>query len=400
MEHSILKERENKFLFNTYARYPIEIKRGQGTKLYDFNGKEYTDLLAGIAVCNLGHANMEIGKAISEQAKKLVHVSNLFYTKEQIDLAEKLINTTSHMSKVFFCNSGAEANEACIKLARRYFKNIKNQDKFETITLEGSFHGRTFATMSATGQEKIKEGFEPLVPGFVHAKPNDLKDIEGKINNKTAAIMIEVIQGEGGIRPLEIDFVKGIEELCKLKGLLFIVDEIQTGIGRTGKMWGFEHYNVKPHIISCAKALANGLPIGAMMATEEVAKAFGPGTHATTFGGGPVVCMAALKVLEIIFRDNLIDRAKKIGEFALSEFKRLQDKYPRLIKEVRGIGLMLGIELTPGVDAKKVFDTIIDKGFIVNLTQGSTLRLLPPLIIKEEEIKAFSNTLDDILSKL
>ncbi len=400
MEHSILKERENKFLFNTYARYPIEIKMGQGTKLYDFNGKEYTDLLAGIAVCNLGHANMEIAKAISEQAKKLVHVSNLFYTKEQIDLAEKLINTTPHMSKVFFCNSGAEANEACIKLARRYFKNIKNQDKFEIITLEGSFHGRTFATMSATGQEKIKEGFEPLVPGFVHAKPNDLKDIEGKINNKTAAIMIEVIQGEGGIRPLEIDFVKGIEELCKLKGLLFIVDEIQTGIGRTGKMWGFEHYNVKPHIISCAKALANGLPIGAMMATEEVAKAFGPGTHATTFGGGPVVCMAALKVLEIIFRDNLIDRAKKIGGFALSEFKRLQDKYPRLIKEVRGIGLMLGIELTPEVDAKKVFDTIIDKGFIVNLTQGSTLRLLPPLIIEEEEIKAFSNTLDDILSKL
>ena len=400
MEHSILKERENKFLFNTYARYPIEIKMGQGTKLYDFNGKEYTDLLAGIAVCNLGHANMEIAKAISDQAKRLVHVSNLFYTKEQIDLAEKLINTTPHMSKVFFCNSGAEANEACIKLARRYFKNIKNQDKFEIITLEGSFHGRTFATMSATGQEKIKEGFEPLVPGFVHAKPNDLKDIEGKINNKTAAIMIEVIQGEGGIRPLEIDFVKGIEELCKLKGLLFIVDEIQTGIGRTGKMWGFEHYNVKPHIISCAKALANGLPIGAMMATEEVAKAFGPGTHATTFGGGPVVCMAALKVLEIIFRDNLIDRAKKIGGFALSEFKRLQDKYPKLIKEVRGIGLMLGIELTPEVDAKKVFDTIIDKGFIVNLTQGSTLRLLPPLIIDEEEIKAFSNSLDDILSKL
>ena len=400
MEYSILKERENKFLFNTYARYPIEIKRGQGTKLYDFNGKEYTDLLAGIAVCNLGHANMEIAKAISEQAKKLVHVSNLFYTKEQIDLAEKLINTTPHMSKVFFCNSGAEANEACIKLARRYFKKIKNQEKFEIITLEGSFHGRTFATMSATGQEKIKEGFEPLVPGFVHAKPNDLKDIEGKINNKTAAIMIEVIQGEGGIRPLKRDFVKGIEDLCKLKGLLFIVDEIQTGIGRTGKMWGFEHYNVKPHIISCAKALANGLPIGAMMATEEVAKAFGPGTHATTFGGGPVVCRAALKVLEIIFRDNLIDRAKKIGEFALSELKRLQDKYPTLIKEVRGIGLMLGIELTPEVDAKKVFDTIIDKGFIVNLTQGSTLRLLPPLIIEEEEIKAFSNTLDDILSNL
>ncbi len=391
---------EKDVIFNTYARYPICISHGAGSRLFSFDGKKYLDLLAGIAVCGLGHANEEIKQAISNQASKLIHVSNLFYTKEQVELAKKLVATTDHLKKVFFCNSGAEANEAAIKLARRYMQKIKNQERYEIITLEESFHGRTYATMSATGQERIKDGFSPLVPGFLHAKINDIEDVKRKVSKNTAAIMIEVVQGEGGVKPLDKKFVQDLYKLCLEEDIIFIVDEIQTGMGRTGKWWAFQHYGVKPHIITSAKALANGLPIGCMMATAEISKGFSLGSHATTFGGGPLVCAAALKVLEIIKRDNLIENARKIGNFALSLLNKLKEENSHLIKEVRGLGLMIGIEIVDDEKAKKIFNALLDNGIIVNLTQQKILRLLPPLIITQQEISYFVDTLAKILKKI
>ncbi len=391
---------EKDVIFNTYARYPICISHGAGSRLFSFDGKKYLDLLAGIAVCGLGHANEEIKQAISNQASKLIHVSNLFYTKEQVELAKKLVATTDHLKKVFFCNSGAEANEAAIKLARRYMQKIKNQERYEIITLEESFHGRTYATMSATGQERIKDGFSPLVPGFLHAKINDIEDVKRKVSKNTAAIMIEVVQGEGGVKPLDKKFVQDLYKLCLEEDIIFIVDEIQTGMGRTGKWWAFQHYGVKPHIITSAKALANGLPIGCMMATAEISKGFSLGSHATTFGGGPLVCAAALKVLEIIKRDNLIENAREIGNFALSLLNKLKEENSHLIKEVRGLGLMIGIEIVDDEKAKKIFNALLDNGIIVNLTQQKILRLLPPLIITQQEISYFVDTLAKILKKI
>jgi len=398
IEFTTLKNREENVLFNTYLRYPIAICRGSGTKLYDFKGKEYTDLLAGIAVCNLGHSHPELIEVICEQAKKLIHVSNLFYTEEQLELAEKLLSF-GPFEKVFFCNSGAEANEAAIKLARRYMQKIRGEHRYEIITLEGSFHGRTLATLSATGQEKVKDGFSPLVPGFKTVKINNLAELEKEVTQHTAAVMIELIQGEGGIRPLDPEYIYGISEICKKYKILLIIDEIQTGMGRTGKMWAFQHYSITPDIITCAKALANGLPMGAMMATEEVAKGFGPGTHATTFGGGPLVSKVALKVLEILQRDKLILRADEIGKYSLKLFENLRQNFPDLIKQVRGKGLMIGIELDPKLDAKHIFQTLLSRGFILNLTQERVLRLLPPLIISKEEISDFCDELKKVITK-
>lgn len=400
MSCSEIISKEKELIFNTYARYPICISHGIGNKLFDINGKEYLDMLSGIAVCNLGHANEEIRETISNQASKLLHVSNLFYTKEQIDLAKELLATTDHLKKVFFCNSGAEANEAAIKLARRYMQKVKNQERYEIITLEGSFHGRTYATMSATGQEKIKDGFSPLVPGFLHAKTNNIEDIRGKVSEKTAAIMIEVVQGEGGVRPLDKKFVLELYNLCISEGLILIVDEIQTGMGRTGKWWGFQHYGIKPHIVTCAKALANGLPMGCMMSTEEISKGFSPGAHATTFGGGPLVCSAALKVLEIIKRDNLLEHVTKVGEYTLFLLNDLKKQYVHVIKEVRGLGLMIGIEIVDEKTASNIFNLLLEKGIIVNLTQQKILRLLPPLTITKQEISYFVSVLEKIIANL
>ncbi len=399
MNHKDLMELEQEVLFDTYSRYPIAVKKGKGTKLYDFDGKEYTDLLAGIAVCNLGHCHPEITEAICDQAKSLVHVSNLFYTKEQLEFGWALLST-GDFQKVFFCNSGAEANEAAIKLARRYMQKVKGEFRYEIITLEGSFHGRTLATLTATGQDKVKEGFFPLPHGFVHAKINNLEDIKRKISDKTAAVMIEVIQGEGGIKPLDRDYVKGIYEICQKHDILLIIDEIQTGMGRTGKMWAYEHYDIHPDIITCAKAIANGLPMGAMMSTKKVAQGFGPGSHATTFGGGPILSRVGTKVIEIIKRDKLINRAEELGNYLLRILNDLKKRLPGLINEVRGKGLMIGIELNDKIDANRVFKELISRGYILNLTQGNVLRLLPPLIISKEELDEFSNTLEIVLKEV
>ncbi|SKA73240.1 aspartate aminotransferase family protein [Desulfobaculum bizertense] len=390
-----LKERDLHSICNTYARYPLAISKAQGVHLYDSEGKEYVDLLAGIAVSNLGHANQEILQALVEQWNTVDHVSNLFHQEWQIELAEQLLGTCD-ADKVFFCNSGAEANEAALKLARRYMHTVAGRDAHEIITLDGSFHGRTLATLTATGQAKVKEGFDPLPEGFKTVPFMDMDALRDAISDKTAAIMVELIQGERGVRPLSQGYVDELVALCKEKQILLIVDEVQTGLGRTGKYWAHQHYGITPDIFTTAKPLANGLPMGAMFAREDIAKAFSFGSHGTTFGGGPIVCAVAKKVLEIMERDQICEHAAKTGEYALSLFADIQKRHPEKVAEVRGLGLIMAVELSfPG---QEIWEKLLEAGFICNLTQGNILRLLPPLIIDKTELERFAKELEALLA--
>jgi len=399
---NILKERTSASIMNTYGRYPLALAKGQGCALFDLDGREYLDLLAGIAVAGLGHCHPEITRAISDQAATLVHVSNLFFTKPQVDLAEALLATwpEGKDGKVFFCNSGAEANEGAIKLARRYMRKVKKEDRYEIITLTNSFHGRTLATLTATGQDKVKDGFAPLPEGFITVEAASLPALRHAVTPHTAAVLLEVIQGEGGVKPFTSEYLQSVQALCREKGVLFLVDEIQTGLCRTGKWWAHQHFGLTPDIVTVAKSLANGLPMGAVMATGAVACGFEPGSHATTFGGTPLAAAAAAKTLEIMKRDELDQRAARLGAFALSLFRDTAAAHPGTIKEARGLGLMIGIELAPAVDGQKVWEKLLSRGFIVNLTQGAVLRLLPPLIIKEDELTRFARAFGDVLKEL
>jgi len=340
-KYDALVAREKKVLCQTYGRYPLAIEKAVGARMYDLDGKEYIDLLAGIAVANLGHSNPELAAVAAAEALKLVHVSNLFYQPNQVDLAEKLLSTCA-CDRVFFCNSGAEANEAAIKLARRFMRTVRYKDAAEIITVEGSFHGRTLATLTATGQGgRIKEGFEPLPEGFVHVPCGDIDAMRAAVSGDTAAVLLEMIQGEGGVLPLAEDYVRAVAELCHEQNCLFIVDEVQTGMCRTGKFWAHQHYGVEPDIISCSKALANGLPMGAIMVKEHVSHGFVPGSHATTFGGGGLVSAVAAKTVEIMLRDDMADRARDLGKLAMDAFQALKAKHPERIVAVRGLGLMI-----------------------------------------------------------
>lgn len=390
-----LKQREEKLLCRTYGRYPIAIKHGEGARLYDFDGKEYIDLLAGIAVTNVGHCRPELAEVVAEQSRKLVHVSNLFYQEEQLDLAEKLL-ATCHFDKAFFCNSGAEANEAAIKLCRRYTQRVQGRDAGEIITFTGAFHGRTLATVAATGQAKFADGFAPIPQGFTQVEWGNLSALEEAISDKTAGVLVEVIQGEGGIRPMTAEFAQGVERICREKGILFMVDEIQTGLCRTGKFWAHQLFDLKPDVMSSAKALANGLPMGAMLCTDEVAQGFEPGSHATTFGAGAVLSAVAAKVVDIMVDEKLAEHAHDLGEYAMKSFREIGERHPGTIDEVRGHGLMIGIVLSqPGKD---VWNALIERGFILNLTQERVLRLVPPLVITKEDIDSFANALEELLS--
>lgn len=390
-----LVKREQASIMNTYGRYPLAVARASGCRLYDLDGREYVDLLGGISVCSLGHCHPGLADVIAAKAQELVHVSNLFYQREQVDLAEKL-KATCHAGKVFFCNSGAEANEGAIKLARRYMRTVKKRDAYEIVTLSGSFHGRTLATLTATGQDKIKEGYEPLPEGFVLVPAGDLEAMDKAITERTAAVLLEVVQGEGGVKPLPKEYLEGVAKLCHDRDVLFMADEVQCGMCRTGKFWAFQHYDLKPDVFTCAKALANGLPMGAVLATDEVAAGFAPGAHATTFGGGALVSAVASRVIDIMNDAHMAERAATTGTYALSLLRGIQSRYPYKIAEVRGMGLMIGVELTfPGKD---VWKTLLDRGFVCNLTQGCVLRLLPPLVISQDDIKAFAETLIEILS--
>ncbi len=389
-----LKQREEALLCRTYSRYPLAVKHAQGARLYDFDGKEYVDLLAGIAVTNVGHCRPELAETLAEQARKLVHVSNLFYQEEQLVLAEKLL-ATLHLDKVFFCNSGAEANEAAIKLARRYMRRVRNRDAGEIITFTGAFHGRTLATVAATGQEKFQDGFAPIPTGFSQVEWGNLDALRAAIGPQTAGVLVEVIQGEGGVRPMSREFAEGVQAICREKDVLFMVDEIQCGMCRTGRFWAFQHFGLTPDIVSCAKALANGLPMGAMMASDEVAKGFALGSHATTFGAGAVLSAVAAKVVDIMRDEHLAERAEELGEWAMARFRAIGERHPGTIAEVRGRGLMIGIVLaSPGKD---IWTGLLERGFVLNLTQERVLRLVPPLIIAREDLEAFAVALEELL---
>ena len=392
--YEAIVKREEALLCRGYARYPIAISHGKNCRLWDLDGKEYIDLLAGIAVTSLGHANEELAATITAQAGKLLHVSNLFYQEEQLDLAERLLGTAPHAGKVFFCNSGAEANEAAIKLARRYNQRVKNNDAYEIITLSMCFHGRTLATVAATG--RLQDGFAPMPEGFLQVPYGDVAALRQAISPKTAAVMMEAVQGEGGVRPASPEYMQAVVDLCKEKDILLIMDEVQCGMARTGKWWAFQHYGIEPDIFTTAKSLANGLPMGTMVATDKVAAGFVTGSHATTFGGNAMTSAVAAKVLEIMERDNIPAQVTAMGQWAKERFARVADKCPCCIKEIRGMGLILGIDLTfPG---KEVWTKLIEKGFILNLTQDTVLRLVPPLIVTRDDLEAFAVALEEVLA--
>lgn len=382
----------DKYMFQTYARFPITLVRGAGCRVWDEDGKEYLDFVGGIAVCALGHSSPLVTEAIEAQSKELVHVSNLYYTKPQIELARLLVEN-SFADRVFFCNSGAEANEAAIKLARRYSKEKHGKGKHTIISMKGSFHGRTMATLSATGQEKIQIGYDPLLTGFKFVPFNDLAGLEKAIDQTVCAVMLEPIQGEGGVVCPRDGYLEGVKKICDERGLLLIFDEVQVGMGRTGKIFAHEHFGVTPHIMTLAKALANGLPIGAMLAVEALNSAFGPGSHATTFGGTPLVTAVGERVLKSILEDGLLDNCAEMGAYLKGSLEGLREKYD-FIKDVRGLGLIIGAELDrPG---SPVVKACMEKGLLINCAQDKVLRFLPPLIVEKKEIDHLTETLDEI----
>lgn len=386
--------RADRVIARTYQRFPLVIKKGLGCTVWDVEGNAYTDFVAGIAVCNLGHAAPAVSRALVSQAEQLFHVSNLYYTIPQVELAQWLVDR-SFADRVFFCNSGAEANEAAIKLARKYFHDQGEKGRFRIITMEKSFHGRTFATLSATGQLKVKLGFDPILHGFEFVPFNDLDAVKERLDQTICAVLLEPVQGEGGIRCPEPGYLEGIRELCDKTGALMILDEVQTGIGRTGKLFAHEHFGIRPDIMTLAKALGNGLPIGAMLAKESVAAAFTPGSHASTFGGTPIVTAAALEVMKLIEREKILDHCTEVGAYFKEALENLKKRH-KVIEEVRGRGLLLGIKL--GIEGAPIVKLCMERGFLINCIQNTILRFIPPLIITREEIDSLIACLDDIFA--
>lgn len=378
-----------------FARYNIVLDHGDGPYVYDTQGKKYIDFLAGIAVNVVGHNYKPLVDAIYKQASKMIHCSNLYYTEVQVEAAEKL-KKLSGMDKVFFGNSGAEANEGAIKLARKYATNI-DPEKIQIISALHSFHGRTIATLTATGQDHYHHGFGPLPAGFDYVPYNDIQALEAKMSDKTCAVMLEAIQGEGGVHVPDPDYLPKVRALCDKYNAVLIFDEVQCGMGRTGTFFGCQQFGVKPDIVTLAKGLAGGVPIGAFMATDKVANAFHAGDHGSTFGGNPLACAAACVVLDALIDGNLMENAKEIGAYLQSKFEEYKAKYPNLIKEVRGRGLILGMELTrPG---REIANECLDYGAIINCTAGNVLRFVPPLNITKAHVDELISVLDKVLPK-
>ncbi len=390
-----LRQDADRYLMNTYARTPISVVRGRGSRVYDLEGREYLDFVAGIAVNVLGHAHPDLVAAIQKQAQQLLHASNLYYTEPQTKLAKALVEH-SFAKKAFFCNSGAEANEAAIKLARRYAHQKYGAERYEIITMLQSFHGRTMATLSATGQDKVQKGFEPLLPGFTYAPFNNLSAVEQAVNGKTAAVMLEPVQGEGGVHVADKSYLKGLRELCRSRDILLIFDEVQTGMGRTGALFAYEHFGVAPDIMTLGKGLGGGLPIGACLATEEAAAAFVPGSHASTFGGNPLTCAAGLAVVRTLLEGRLLEQGRRMGEYLGKGLQDMKDRLP-IVKEVRGLGLLQGMELT--VDGQSVVTDCLARGLLINCTVDRVLRFVPPLVITQAEIDRLLDILNQILGK-
>lgn len=378
------------YVIPCYTKTPLVLERGKGTRVWDAHGDEYLDFFPGWAVSGIGHCHKRVTEAIRRQAELLIHVSNNYYHEQQGMLAEEIIRH-AFPGKVFFCNSGAEANEAAFKLARK----LGNPSRNEIITMERSFHGRTLAGIAATGQKKYQEGFEPLTPGFVTIPFNNFEALEQAVNSKTIAIVLEPIQGEGGIRVVDQAYLSKARRLCNDKKILLILDEVQTGMGRTGRMFCFKNFGVEPDILTLAKSLGGGFPIGAMVAKKEIADTLQPGTHATTFGGSPLACAAALAVFEAIDKEKLIANTVITGSYLFKKLNELKKKHS-IIREVRGMGLMAGVELE--IEGKNIYEECLKKKLLINCTQGNVLRLMPPLVVREKEIDRAIEILDEVIA--
>lgn len=396
MENDIIKKSDSLFM-KTYGRMPAVMVEGSGCRLTDSEGRNYLDFLSGIAVCSLGHSHPKVTEAICRQAAKLNHVSNLYYTVPQTEVAELLIGN-SFADRIFMANSGAEANEAAVKLARKH----GGPGRYKIVCLEGSFHGRTMATVSATGQSKFHEGFEPLLEGFRHVRPEDIDQLEEAIDETTCAVLCEPLLGEGGVQPLSRRYLEAVRRLCDRYNLTLIFDEVQVGMGRTGSLFAYEQFGIEPDIMTSAKALGNGIPIGAMLAREDVAQTFQPGDHAATFGGNPVACAAAQATLKTMLDDGFLEEVREKGAYLQGQLQGLVEKFPGLAREVRGLGLIQGLVLTP--EATPIGQEIVNKMFerevLINFAGNTALRFLPPLIISREEIDKMINTLKSVMAEV
>jgi acetylornithine/N-succinyldiaminopimelate aminotransferase len=380
----------NDYIMPTYTKFPLVFVKGKGSYLWDVHGKKYLDFFPGWGVGNLGHCHPKVMSAVRDQVSKLIFVPNNYYNLPQARLAKELNFWADGKFKVFFCNSGAEANEAVIKFSRKFGKG-----RYEIITFEDSFHGRTFGALSATGQKKYQEGFAPLLEGFKYARFNDIQHVKSLISEKTVGIMLELVQGEGGINIADKGFVEDLRKICNENNLLLIIDEVQTGIGRTGKMFCYQNYGITPDIVTLAKALGGGLPVGIAMIKKEIADILTPGTHASTFGGGPLICKAALAVLKAIQKEKILPNVRKMGEYLKEKLDSLRVKYPGTIKEVRGLGLMWGMELNN--EGKRIAEECIKNGLLINCTHNTVLRLMPALNVTKKEIDKAIVVLDNVL---
>lgn len=391
-----IKKLDEQYYMNTFGeRISVSFKSGKGIKLYSDDGDIYTDFLAGIAVSGVGHSHEVLTNALKDQAEKVLHVSNYYYIEGQAKLAQSICKN-SCADKVFLANSGAEANEGAIKLAKIYQYKKGHSEKYEIITLVNSFHGRTLATVAATGQKKFQTPFRPLIPGFLYVPINDLDALRNAISDKTCAVMMEMIQGESGVNPLDEKYVKDVYALCRENDILFIDDEVQTGMGRTGKLFAYEHYGIEPDIFTLAKALGGGVPIGAVCAKDSIAKSFAPGDHGSTFGGNPLACAAANAVFEIFKKENLVENSAEVGEYLKDKLTELAKEH-KSIKEVRGKGLMLGVEMTEEAGAK-IKHMLFDKKYLVGAT-ATTVRLLPPLIITKGDADEFLKVFKEVIEE-
>ncbi|MGA9459059.1 MAG: acetylornithine transaminase [Desulfobaccales bacterium] len=388
--------RADKVVMNTYGRQPLVLVKWEGCRVWDDQGKEYLDLVAGLAVCNLGHAHPEVARAAAAQLAQLVHVSNLYYSTPMVELAELLVRL-SFADRVFFANSGAEVNEGAIKLVRRYSRERFGPGRHRIICMENSFHGRTLGALSATGQSKFWQGFDPLLEGFLFVPFNDLEALAAAVDHSVCAVLLEPIQGEGGVCLPDADYLKGVRRLCAEKQLLLVLDEIQTGLGRTGRLFAHEHYGIQPDVMTLAKALAGGLPMGALLATEEVAGAFIPGTHASTFGGGPVIAAAATTAVSLLSDAKLLAEVRARGDYLQKALLKLKAAFP-VIRQVRGLGLMWGLELAR--EGGPLVVACRERGVLVNCTQGNVIRLLPPLIVSTDELNRGLRVLEEALALL
>lgn len=388
-----IKQMYDKYVLQTYTRSDLCLVRGRGARVEDTEGKTYLDFFPGWAVSGVGHRHPRVIERIKQQSDKILHVSNNFYNEVQPVLAAKILEYC-FPGKVFFCNSGAEANEGAIKLARKY----GNPDRHVIITMERSFHGRTLATLTATGQEKVKKGFSPLPEGFKHVPFNDMEALENAVDKSTAAVMMEPVQGEGGINVPGQRYMEKVSELCRNNGLLLIMDEVQTCMGRTGKMFAYEHFGIEPDVLTMAKSLGGGMPVGALVVGEKHSGVLTPGTHATTFGGSPIVCAAALGVFEAIEEEGLLDNAVEMGGYLVSKLNDIKDK-TGLIEEIRGLGVMIGVKMKME-DASDIFVRCMEKGLLINCTQNNVLRMMPPVNVQKQEIDEAMDKFAQVLEKI